>query len=131
MPTDTRKITGERGEEEAARYLTRSGFSILERNVRTRAGEIDLVAKEGKTLVFVEVKTRSSAAAGEPVEAVTFHKQRQLTRLALAWLKRRGLLEHRARFDIVAIVWPEGSRVPQITHYRNAFEPAGVDGMFS
>ena len=58
MPTDTRRTTGVKGEEEAARFLTRSGYAILDRNVRTRAGEIDLVAKEGKTLVFVEVKTR-------------------------------------------------------------------------
>src|SRR5690349_15289065 len=66
VPTDTRRSTGIKGEEEAARFLTRSGYAILDKNVRTRAGEIDLVAKEGKTLVFVEVKTRRDAPPIEP-----------------------------------------------------------------
>ena len=69
MPTDTRKITGIRGEEEAARFLARSGLAIVDRNVRTRVGEIDLVAKEGKTLVFVEVKTRRDLENAPPPQA--------------------------------------------------------------
>jgi putative endonuclease len=125
------KLLGDRGERASARYLRRQGFRILSRQSSGRLGEIDLIAEDGETIVFVEVKTRSSASAGEPVEAVTLGKQKQLTRLALAWLKRRGLLERRARFDVIAVLWPEGAREPEITHYRNAFEPVGVDGMYS
>lgn len=122
---------GDRGERAAARYLRRQGFKILARQHSSRLGEIDLIALDGDCVVFVEVKTRRSDAAGHPVEAVTPDKQRQLTRLALAWLKQHNLLEHRARFDIVAILWPEGARHPEIQHYRNAFEPVGFGQMYS
>jgi putative endonuclease len=125
------KVLGDRGERAAARYLRRQGYRILARQHSDRLGEIDLVARDADTIVFVEVKTRKTAAAGEPVEAVTPHKQKQLTRLALAWLKRRGLLEQRARFDVISILWPAGARDPEIIHYRNAFEPLGVSGMYS
>ena len=122
---------GNRGERAAARYLRRQGFRILARQHSTRLGEIDLIALDGDCVVFVEVKTRRSESAGHPVEAVTPEKQRQLTRLALAWLKQHNLLEHRARFDVVAVLWPEGSRRPEIQHYRNAFEPVGFGQMYS
>ncbi|MFI5327486.1 MAG: YraN family protein, partial [Candidatus Rokuibacteriota bacterium] len=91
MPTDTRKITGIRGEEEAARFLARSGLAILDPNVRTRAGEIDLVAKAGKTLVFVEVKTRRAAEGDPPQAAVNTRKQNQLGKLAHGYLKLKRL----------------------------------------
>ena len=74
--------------------------------------------------MFVEVKTRSSHAAGHPVEAVHHGKQKQLTRAALAWLKRRKLLEHRGRFDVIAITWQTG-QPPLIEHFVNAFEGVG------
>ena len=122
---------GDRGERAAARYLRRQGFKILARQHANRLGEIDLIALDGDCVVFVEVKTRRTESAGLPVEAVTPDKQRQLTRLALAWLKQHKLLEHRARFDVVAILWPDGSRKPEITHYRNAFEPVGFGQMYS
>ena len=85
------KITGVRGEEEAARFLARSGLAILDRNVRTRAGEIDLVAKEGKTLVFVEVKTRRAAEGDPPQAAVNTRKQNRLGKLAHGYLKLKRL----------------------------------------
>ena len=94
-------------------------------------GEIDLIALDGDCVVFVEVKTRRSSDAGRPVEAVDYHKQLKLTRLALAYLKRHNLLEHRARFDVVSIVWSDGTRHPEIVHYKNAFEPIGRGQMFS
>ena len=122
---------GDRGERAAARYLRQQGFKILARQHSSRLGEIDLIALDGDCVVFVEVKTRRSDAAGHPVEAVTLEKQRQLTRLALAWLKQHNLLERRARFDVVAILWPEDSRHPEIQHYRNAFEPVGFGQMYS
>jgi putative endonuclease len=125
------KLLGDRGERAAARYLRRQGFEILARQQAGRLGEIDLIARDGDTIVFVEVKTRTSGAAGNPVEAVTPAKQRQMTRIALAWLKQRGLLECRARFDVVALLWAEGARQPEIKHYRHAFEAAGVEGLYS
>jgi putative endonuclease len=81
--------------------------------------------------VIVEVKTRRSDAAGQPHEAVDAYKQAQLTRLALAFLKQHGLLEHPARFDVVSIVWEGAAAEPRIVHYRNAFEPPGRGQMFS
>ena len=78
-----------------------------------------------KTIVFVEVKTRVSAEAGHPAEAVDDVKQRRLTRMAVTFLKRHGLLEYPARFDVVAITWPTGIRVPTIEHIENAFEAVG------
>lgn len=125
------RLFGNRGERTAARFLRKQGMKVLHRQYRNRLGEIDLIASDGDAIVFVEVKTRSSREAGDPVEAVTFTKQRQLTKLALAYLKRYGLLEHAARFDVVAILWPDAGGKPEITHYRNAFEPVGSGQMFS
>jgi putative endonuclease len=89
------------------------------------------VALDRNCIVFVEVKTRRSAAAGHPVEAVDDDKQAQLTRLGLAFLKRRSLLDHPARFDVVAVIWPDSGGPPQIMHYQNAFPPVGRGQMFS
>lgn len=122
---------GNAGERAAARFLRRLGYQVIARNVRTPQGEIDLVAREGECIVFVEVKTRRGHEAGEPFEAVDRSKQQQLTKLALAFLKKRGWLERSARFDVISIVWPEASRHPEITHYRNAFEPVGRGQFYS
>ncbi len=122
---------GERGEREAERFLRRLGYIIVARQRRDRLGEIDLVAVDGRTVVFVEVKTRRSHDAGHPVEAVDEDKQRRLTRLALAFLKRHDLLNYPARFDVVAVTWPDGARRPVIQHFRNAFEPTDRGQMFS
>jgi putative endonuclease len=117
---------GDRGEREASRFLRSKGFRILQRGYRTARGEIDLIARDGDTLVFVEVKSRR---AGVPAEAVTLEKQRRLTLAALAFLKKYRLLEQRCRFDVVAIVWPDGRHAPAIDHIANAFEAVG-NGQF-
>ncbi len=122
---------GQRGEDAAAKFLRKLGYIIVARGHRDRIGEIDLVAVDGRTVVFVEVKTRTSQDAGHPADAVDDDKQRRLTRLALAYLKRYDLLECSARFDIVAITWPDLKSKPKIEHFKNAFEPIGVQGMFS
>jgi putative endonuclease len=122
VPTDTRKVTGVRGEEEAARFLTRSGFAILDRNVRTRAGEIDLVAKEGKTLVFVEVKTRRGAPGDPPEAAVDARKRARLSRLALGYLAARRLGERSCRFDVVGVMLTETGEVTGLRHLSHAFD---------
>jgi putative endonuclease len=131
MPGWIGKLLGNRGERLAARFLRRQGYKILARQYSNRFGEIDLVALDGESIVFVEVKTRRSGSAGHPVEAVTHVKQSKLTRAALAFLKRHRLLERSARFDVVAILWPKGAKHPEIDHYRNAFTPVGFGQMYS
>jgi putative endonuclease len=122
---------GERGERAAARYLRRLGYTIVSRRERGRMGELDLVAVDGRTVVFIEVKTRRTHDAGHPAEAVGPEKQQRLTRLALAFLKRHDLLEQKARFDVLAITWPATARKPVIEHIQNAFEAVGRGQMFS
>jgi putative endonuclease len=114
-------LLGDRGERYAARYLRRQGFKIVARQYSNRLGEIDLIAVDGPSVVFVEVKTRTSDAAGMPVEAVDERKQRQIVRAALAYLKQHRLLEQPVRFDVVSVLWPRGARRPDVCHYRNAF----------
>ena len=121
------RLLGERGERAAARFLRRQGLRVLLRGYRTRSGEIDLIARDGEILVFVEVKARRQ---GVPAEAVTPEKQRRITLAALHFLRKYGLLEVRSRFDIVAIVWPDDRRPPQVEHIRNAFEAVGRGQMF-
>jgi putative endonuclease len=122
---------GQRGEVAAARFLKRRGYKIVARGDRAVLGELDLVAVDGRTIVFVEVKTRASQDAGNPAEAVDAEKQRRLTRVALAYLRRHELLEHPARFDVVAVTWPANSTQPRIEHIVHAFEAAGPQGMYN
>ena len=121
------RLLGDRGERTAARFLRKQGMRVLLRGFRTHHGEIDLIARDGDTLVFVEVKARRQ---GVPAEAVTAEKQRRITLAALRFLRRHRLLEQRCRFDIVAIVWPDDRRDPQIEHIPNAFEAVGRGQMF-
>ena len=111
---------GDRGEALAVGVLRREGFRILERNFRTPAGEVDIVAEEGGTLCFVEVKWRRGTGAGHPAEAVTPEKQRRLARAAEWYLARRRMRERFCRFDVVAILSAEGS-APRIEIFRDAF----------
>ena len=107
------------GEAEAARFLEEKGYRILERNYRCPLGEVDVVALEGDTLVFIEVKSRTSLALGYPQEGVTEGKQRKLTRLAHYYLKEKGLKDLQCRFDVAAVLVdtknPGASRVELIT----------------
>jgi putative endonuclease len=113
---------GERGELAAAKFLRRLGYHVVARRHRTPIGEIDLVAIDGRTVVFVEVKTRQSHDAGQPHEAIDPAKQARLSRLALAYLKRYDLLECQARFDVLAVTWERGTAKPIIEHFLHAFE---------
>jgi putative endonuclease len=121
------RLLGDRGERAAARYLRRQGYRILIRGYRTTRGEIDLIARDGETVVFVEVKTRRQ---GVPAEAVTPEKQRRLTLAALEFSRQNGLLDTPGRFDVVAIVWPDDRQTPTVEHIRNAFEAVGRGQMF-
>lgn len=115
------KPLGVRGEAAAARYLRRKRYRIIGRRVAVARGDIDLVAVDGQTVVIVEVKTRSSPAAGGAVAAVDDAKQNQLRRLAQLYVNQHGLSECPVRFDVVAITWPAGTRRPQVEHYISAF----------
>ena len=124
MPTDTRRATGIKGEEAAARFLARSGYAILDKNVRTRAGEIDLVAKEGKTLVFVEVKTLRDLVGDPPQAAVNTRKQNRLGKLAHGYLKQKRIRQTPCRFDVVSVIINDEGGVKAIRHIPNAFSVA-------
>lgn len=101
----------------AALYLEKEGCHILERNFRTRYGEIDLIARDGKEYVFVEVKYRSGTGAGDPAEAVGEKKQEVIRRTALSYLKKNGInpAEAYLRFDVISILGSD------LRHYPNAF----------
>ena len=129
------RTLGERGEAAAVKRLKRLGYKVVGRSQRDGIGELDVVAvdlrdRRGPTVVFVEVKTRASHDTGHPADAVDDDKQRRLTRVALAYLKRHGLLEYPARFDVVAITWPADQKKPQIEHFKNAFDVVDVGQMF-
>jgi putative endonuclease len=124
------KTLGERGERAASRFLLRQGMVIVDRGFHDHFGEIDLIAVDGETIVFVEVKTRTSDLAGLPAEAVDETKQQHLTKTAHGYLKWHRLTECRARFDVIAITWPAQVAQPEILHYENAFEPVGQFQIF-
>lgn len=120
MPPLTSKMAGVVGEELAHCYLIKEGYKVLLKNYRSVLGEIDLIAKEGEVLVFVEVKTRQTLEAGLPAEAVTFFKQRQIIKSAQCYLKQFRLEETPCRFDVVSVILgsQEESRIELI---RDAF----------
>ena len=115
-----KRQTGTEYEEQAAQWLTERGFEILEKNYRCRIGEIDLIARDGRYLVFIEVKYRSDGKAGDPSEAVNWQKQKKICKTAGWYLRQKRIPEDMpCRFDVVSIL---GS---QIHHIKNAFEYAG------
>lgn len=118
--TNARQAVGEYGERLAARHLVEAGLVVLDRNWRTSAGEIDIIARDGDVLVFCEVKTRRGLAFGAPAEAVVAAKAARLRRLAAQWLSRAGVRPREVRFDVVEVLSPLRG-VPQVTHVRGAF----------
>ena len=123
MTQSTNRI-GRIGEDMAVRHLQRHGFQIVERNWRASVadvrGELDIVAQEHGTVVFVEVKSRRSSTSEGTLAAVGWQKQRQLRRLAALYLTSRG--DHvDVRFDVVAVCWPPAGGVADIIHIRSAF----------
>jgi len=120
-----RRALGAEGEARAARFLAARGYRVVDRNVRAGGVELDLVATRGRLVVFVEVKTRRSRAAGAPEEAVDFRKRERLVRGAAAWLAERGVRAARVRFDVVACEWhPSGAW--SLRHLEGAFDAGGV-----
>ncbi|MCF8243160.1 MAG: YraN family protein [Melioribacteraceae bacterium] len=119
--TDKKSI-GKIGEDIAAKYLTEQGFDILERNYFYGHGEIDIVAMEGEDLVFVEVKTRRNREFGDPEYAITPAKQRQIRKIAEAYLYERDVEDTECRFDVIAIITPDGKKLEYFNHLKHAFE---------
>ena len=114
-----RQQLGRKGEELAAAYLQKKGYCILERNFRCRRGEIDIVASRGKTLVFVEVKTRRTLQFGLPAEAVTETKRQHLLQGAAYYCKRIGCSGVQKRMDVVEVLFLDEK--PYLRHTENAF----------
>lgn len=117
---------GKSGEKTAIEYLRDKGYRILEKNYKSKLGELDIVASDKNTICFVEVKTRSTQDKGDPLEAITKTKQLKLSRLALSYLKLKHLLDKPARFDVVSI-YDQGAG-PEIRLIKNAFD---LDGRYS
>jgi putative endonuclease len=120
MTTDPRQSLGILGEQLACDELRRRGYAILARRYRTRHGEIDLVARDGATIVFVEVKTRRGDDFGAGADAVTRWKQRRVTKLAMDFLARSRLDNRPCRFDVVTVDLGPGA--PAVVVYANAFD---------
>ncbi len=118
---DPRHLRGARAEDQAARVLESAGLRIVERNVRFRGGEIDLVCRDGDVWVFVEVKARRPGWDDGPGAAVSWTKRRRLAQLAQVYLKWRGLRDVRCRFDVVEVTG-DGREATAVRHVRSAFE---------
>ena len=124
LPPEGRRAQGDAAEERACRHLDRSGFTIVERNYRTKSGEIDIVARKGDVLVFVEVRSLEVPDFGTPEESVTPAKRRRIVATAREYLSKVPPSSWReARFDVIAI---EGSGdVVELRHYPAAFDAKG------
>jgi putative endonuclease len=119
----TKRQTGDEGEALAARHLESQGYKILARNYRCRGGELDIVAADGATVAFVEVKTRRTGAFGSPFDAVDHRKRARMTTAALTFVAEHRLAGRALRFDVVA-VWARETP-PRVELLRNAFEAQG------
>lgn len=115
-------LLGKFGERHAVKYLRKRGYVIVERNYRTPFGEIDIIAREGDVLAFVEVKTRSSRTFGLPQEAVDLRKRRQIIRTARAFLREQGEPSIFCRFDVLALEADRGGNVRRVQLIRGAFD---------
>lgn len=124
--TEARRELGRAGEAAARAYLEQRGLVILAENFTCAAGEIDLIGREGETLVFVEVKTRRSLAFGPPQLAVHRKKQQQIARAAQWYLAARRLHAVACRFDVLAVTFPGADGLPQIDWLRDAFPAEGL-----
>ena len=119
-PNKSTAATGTGGEDEACKYITGLGYQIIKRRFHYgRVGEIDIVAKDGDRLVFVEVKTRTQHSRGKPEDFVDVRKQRQLKRVAEGYYHINKLTDKLCRFDVIAVDMTKST--PEIRHYKTAF----------
>ena len=110
---------GRRSERMAAEYLKQRGYAILERNYRVGHKEVDLIARRGRLVAFIEVKARAGAGCGHPLEAITWSKRREVAYVARVWIAANGRSDLVYRFDAIAIIWSGNS--PLIEHVPNAW----------
>lgn len=122
--TQARIELGKTGEDLACQELERRGYAILARRYRRRGGELDIIARDGRTLVFVEVKTREGRNFGDGAEAVTGLKRRRITRLALDYMTRHRIPECPCRFDVMSIRFESGVPITEV--FQNAFDAVGA-----
>lgn len=115
-----RRALGQQGEREAEKFLCSQRYAIVAKNYRSPFGEIDLIAMDQQTLVFVEVRTHSGQAFGDPLASVTGRKQWQIAKTALHYLSRHGVHDRAARFDVIGICW-KGTQA-HLTHIKGAFD---------
>ena len=120
-----RRFLGSRGERAAARHLKRRRFRILARNYRCPAGEIDLIASQGDTIVFVEVKTRSGEEDECPADLSARIQWPQIARAARYFLMQRSSHDRPCRFDLVTVTWPSRGK-PTIEHFEDAYQLRGL-----
>lgn len=118
--TDKRKELGKSGEQLAREYLRKKGYKILEHNYRTRYGEIDIIAQQDSSIVFIEVRTKRTPKFGPPQLSITKFKRNQITKSALAYIKENAISDQSCRFDVVAITFESSGT--KIDHIENAFE---------
>jgi putative endonuclease len=123
VSSDLRKRLGALGEQLAAEHLVHRGFRVLERNYRTRSGELDIIAYDGTTLSFCEVKTRRLSGVGSPFEAIHTAKQTQVRRMAASWLAERTDRPYAVliRFDAIAVTFDLAGRLRSVEHLEGAF----------
>ena len=117
------QIFGKKSETEAVKHLKKLGYKIIEKNYKTKIGEIDIIAKDKDTLVFIEVKARNSAKFGNPKQAVTSKKQKKISMVALQYLKSIKKSNAKARFDVVAVI-KDKNKYYSVEIIKNAFELA-------
>lgn len=118
---NSRQRLGKSGEETVAKYLEKNGYKILIKNYRCKLGEIDIIARDGPDLVFIEVKTRSGLSYGSPAAAVNRRKQRQISRAAQCYLAEQQLFDSPARFDVISLLSGDSNH-QRIDHISNAFD---------
>ncbi|MBI3250021.1 MAG: YraN family protein [Deltaproteobacteria bacterium] len=117
---EAKRDLGRLGEQTAEAFLCAQRYRVIARNYRCRLGEIDLVVRDGPTLVFVEVRSQTGQAFGDPLESVTLRKQRQIAKAAVHYVVAHRLEEQPMRFDVIGIRWVEGH--PHFSHVKAAFE---------
>ena len=129
MITEERR-RGNMGEDFAANYLQKEGYTILERNYSTKYGEIDIIAQKDRIVAFVEVKSRAEDCLYAPREAVTFSKQKKICKAAMLYNLKKGI-NGQPRFDVFEIIYgKEDLEVKKYTHLKNAFGAEAVHGFF-
>ncbi len=120
------QVFGRSAEDLAEQMLRKKGYRILERNLRIAGGELDLIADDQGTLVFIEVKARRGNQFGGAPYAITTRKKQQIIKLALCYLSQHGLTNKQCRFDVILVVGTNG-HTPQLTHIEQAFEVSSSD----